>query len=51
MSNKPLILCLCLRCNYQWQSAIPEGPSACPSCKSPFWDVPRLSQGNQLHEH
>jgi len=51
MSEKLITPCLCLRCGYEWKSTIPEGPAACPNCKSTFWDVPLVGQGNQLYEH
>lgn len=30
----------CERCEHEWVP-IWESPRVCPSCKSPYWDVPR----------
>lgn len=40
----------CLRCNHEWiprvsmqelEGIIKDKPRICPSCKSPYWDIPR----------
>ena len=35
----------CLRCNYEWLSAI-DRPKQCPACKQPAWDRP--ARGSKL---
>ena len=32
----------CLRCGHAWVPNDPaKPPRVCPSCKSPYWDLPR----------
>lgn len=37
----------CLRCNYNW---IPRKKdiTLCPSCKSPYWNKPRINKRKKL---
>ena len=32
----------CERCDHVWVPRATTPPRACPKCKSPYWDVPRL---------
>lgn len=34
----------CERCGHEWvpRSKIDELPTICPSCKSPYWNKPRI---------
>jgi predicted nucleotidyltransferase len=44
----------CFRCFFVWRPRSPE-PTRCPRCKSPLWDVPKLTKihrggGLGIHE-
>jgi Zn finger protein HypA/HybF involved in hydrogenase expression len=32
-------VCKCERCGRQWKSTREQKPSACPTCKSIYWDT------------
>lgn len=34
----------CLRCGHTWHPRNPEKPRCCAKCKSPYWDVPSLTE-------
>jgi len=35
----------CYRCNHKWVPSNKDKlPKVCPSCKSPYWDRPRIKQ-------
>ena len=39
----------CTRCKHIWmpRHGVKEKPKVCPSCKSPYWDIPRRSRGKR----
>jgi DNA-directed RNA polymerase subunit RPC12/RpoP len=37
----------CIRCEYVWTPRKPH-PVMCPHCNSPFWDKPRVNEGNYI---
>jgi len=34
----------CLRCPHKWYRRTPKKPTICPSCKTPYWNVPRKNK-------
>ncbi len=40
----PLPTLACLRCGHTWHPRNPEKPRCCAKCKSPYWDVPSLTE-------
>jgi|HubBroStandDraft_3_1064219.scaffolds.fasta_scaffold574218_1 hypothetical protein len=39
----------CERCGYQWLPR-KENPPTCPSCRNPYWNIPRAKNGKQVVE-
>jgi len=37
----------CYRCGYKWIPRSEEMPVGCPRCKSPYWNRPKKSSGNE----
>lgn len=40
----------CYRCKHRWVPRDEETPRVCPKCKSPYWDIPRGTKGNDLRK-
>lgn len=34
----------CLRCHHEWVPRKPTTPKVCPTCKSPYWNLPRRAE-------
>lgn len=44
-ANVSLIGHKCYRCGHEWLPIDPKKlPKVCPSCKTPYWDRPRLNK-------
>lgn len=39
---------VCLRCGHKWLPNKVDMPRACPSCHSPYWDIPRTIRARKV---
>ena len=37
----------CTRCKHRWQSRLTVPPRVCPSCKNPWWSVPKTQSASK----
>lgn len=41
----PVIRYHCIRCDHEWNPMRSAPPRICPTCKSPYWNRPRRTEG------